>query len=533
MEIAIQSARIFTGDTARPWAEALCTKNGQLTAVGSNEEVGRICGRQTQVLELPGRLVIPGIVDAHLHFVSFGLSLQRVDLRNLPSIADCRQRVGEAVAHRKPGEWIIGRGWSEHLWKERREPTARDLDDISPQHPVMLIRHCGHTVWVNYLAMKQTGITKATPDAPGARIERDPDTGKPTGLLREYRKIIEKEIPPPTLEERKGAALLAQAEALRFGITGVHSCETLREWEALAALEEEGQLRVRVHHLLPPEELEEARSRGIALGHGSERLWFGQVKLFADGSLGSGTALLHEPYTDNPTNRGIATLTPREIQERIEMAYRFGGDVGVHAIGDLAVTNVLEAIRSARERLPGPRRDRIEHVQLFHPVDLPLFRDLAVVASVQPVHLLTDRPVAEKRWGAARCRYAYAWKSLLQAGIRLQFGSDAPVESINPLLSFHAALTRQSPSGEPQGGWFPGERLSLEEVIHGFTQVPAWVSRKEGQLGTLTPGKKADLVVFAQDLFHMPPHRLSSVAVEMTMVNGEVLYQSGSRSPAP
>lgn len=528
METAILSTRIFTGDAARPWAQALCSKEDRVIAVGTNDEVKAVCGRGARVLELPGRLITPGIVDAHLHFVNFGLYLQRLDLRDLPSIEDCTERVKQAVAARKPGEWIIGRAWNEHVWKEQREPAARDLDDIAREHPVMLIRHCGHTVWLNSLAMKLAHIEKGTPDAPGARIERDPRTGEPTGLLREYRKIIEKQIPPPTLEERKQAALRAQQEALRFGVTGVHSCETLREWEALAALDAEGKLRVRVHHLLPPDQLEAARSRGIELGKGTEWLWFGQVKLYADGSLGSGTALLHEPYTDNPSQRGLATLTPKELQERVELAYRSGGDVGVHAIGDQAVTNVLHAIGAARKKYPGLRRDRIEHVQLMHPDDFAVFRDLGVVASVQPVHLLTDMPVAEKKWGMDRCRYSYAWKSMRKAGIRLQFGSDAPVEAINPLLSFHAAVTRQSLSGEPKDGWFPGERLTLEEVIHAFTQMPAWVSRKENHLGSLVPGKKADLVVFCRDLFQTAPGMLASVKVEMTMVNGEVLYHKES-----
>ncbi len=528
METAILSTRIFTGDAARPWAEALCVKENRVLAVGTNDDVRAACGRGAQVFRLPGRLVTPGIVDAHLHFVNFGLYLQRLDLRDLPSIEDCRTPVRQAVATRKPGEWIIGRAWNEHVWKEHREPTARDLDDISPHHPVMLIRACGHTVWLNSLAMKVARIEKGTPDAPGARIERDSRTGEPTGLLREYRKIIEKEIPPPTLDERKEAALWAQHEALRFGVTGVHSCETLREWEALAALEADGKLRVRVHHLLPPEELAPARSRGIELGKGSERLWFGQVKLFADGSLGSGTALLHEPYTDNPSERGLATLTQKELQERIELAYQYGGDVGVHAIGDLAVTNVLKAVEAARRKDPAPHRDRIEHVHLMHPDDFAVFCDLGVVASVQPVHLLTDMPVAEKKWGMDRCRYSYAWKSMLRAGIRLQFGSDAPVEAINPLVSIHAAVTRQSLSGAPKDGWFSGERLGLEEVIRAFTQVPAWVSRKENQLGSLMPGKKADLTVFSQDLFQTPPNHLASVDVEMTMVNGEVLYRKES-----
>jgi len=529
VETAILSTRVFTGNPVKPWAEALATRDDQVLTMGSNAEVKSACGRGARVFEFPGCLVMPGIVDAHLHFVNFGLSLRRVDLRNLPSIEDCRQRVAEAVSATRPGEWIIGRGWSEHIWKERRTPTARDLDDIAPEHPVMLIRHCGHTVWLNSLAMAKARVTRETVDAPGARIERDPKSGEPTGLLHEYRKIIEKEIPPPTLEARKEAALRAQREALRFGVTGVHSCETLQEWEALAALESEGKLKLRVHHLLPPEEVERARLQGIELQKGSERLWFGHVKFYADGTLGSGTALLHEPYTDNPAQRGLAVLTPKELQERVEFAYRNGGDVGVHAIGDLAVTNVLKAIEAARRRFNGSRRDRIEHVQLFHPEDLPLFRDLGVVASVQPVHLLTDRPVAEKRWGLPRCRYAYAWKSLLRAGVRLQFGSDAPVELINPLLSFHAALLRQSLAGEPKGGWFPGERLTLDEVIHAFTAVPTWVSRKEDDLGSLAPGKKADLVMFGQDLFQVAPDELASVDVEMTMINGEVLYQKEER----
>ncbi len=526
MEIALCSTRIRTGDPSRPWAEALLVRDDRVVAVGSNDEIRAVRTGTAQVFELPGRLVMPGLVDAHLHFVGLGLSLQRLDLRNLPSIQGCRQRVREAVAKRTPGEWIIGRGWSEQLWREGREPAARDLDDIAPHHPIMLVRHCGHTVWVNSLALAKAHITRDTADAPGTRIERDPRTREPTGLLREYRKILEEVIPPPSLAERKRAALLAQVEALRHGITGVHSCETLQEWEALVELEAEKKLKLRVHHLLPPEEVEAARSRGIALGTGSERLWFGQVKFFADGSLGSGTALLHEPYTDDPSHAGIACLSQEELRERVELAYRNGGDVGVHAIGDLAVTHVLNAIAAARVRFPGPRRDRIEHVQLVHPDDLPRFRDLGVVASVQPVHLLTDRPVAEKRWGLNRCRYAYAWRSLRRSGIPLQFGSDAPVEPINPLLSVHAALTRQDLSGEPREGWFPNERLDLEDIIRAFTWVPAWVSRKENDLGTLGPGRKADLVVFAEDLFQRPPGQVFSVPVEMTMVDGEVLFDA-------
>ena len=524
METAILSGRVFTGDPARPWAEAVSVEDGRIAVVGSNGEVKAACSRGAQYLELPGRLIVPGIVDAHLHFIGFGLYLERVDLRDLTSIAECRERVKGAVARTKPGTWIIGRGWSEHIWTDRREPCASDLDDISADHPVMLIRCCGHTVWINSMAMKLAGITKETVDAPGARIERDA-TGRPIGLCREYRKILEKIIPPPNLEERKAAALRAQAEALRHGVTGVHTCETLAEWDALAALEAEGKLKIRIHHTLPPEEVERAKAMGIELGKGSERLWFGQVKLFADGTLGSGTALLHAPYTDNPNTKGLECLTVAQLQERMELAYRHGGDVAVHAIGDLAVSNVLQAIRAARRVVKGKRRDRIEHVQLVQPDDLEVFKALDVVASVQPVHLLTDMPVAEKKWGMGRCRYAYAWKSMLTRGVRVQFGSDAPVEHINPLLSFFAAVSRRSPKGEPKDGWFPAERLTLEETIQAFTQVPAWASRKEKDLGCLSPGKTADLTVYADDLFAMAPERFASAQVEMTMVGGEIVYR--------
>jgi predicted amidohydrolase YtcJ len=524
MDIAILNSRIYTGEAAQPWAEALYVQDGRVAAVGSSAEIKARCGSGTQIFDLPGRLVTPGIVDAHLHFVSFGFYLERVDLRDLPSIAACRERVRAAVAQKQPGEWILGRGWNEHIWTDRREPCAKDLDDLAPNHPVMLTRCCGHSVWLNSLAMKMAGITREAVDAPGARIERD-GQGNPVGLCREYRKLIEKMIAPPTLEQRKAAGLRAQTEALRYGVTGVHSCETLLEWDALAALEAEGKLKVRIHHTLPPDQVETAKARGIELTKGSDRLWFGQVKLYADGSLGSSTALMHAPYSDNPSTTGLVVLTVPQMQERIELAYRHGGDVAVHAIGDLATTNVLDAIQGARRKHPGPWRDRIEHVQVLHPGDDARFRAMGVVASCQPVHLHTDMRVAEQKWGPERCRRGYLWKTMLREGIRIQFGSDAPVEHINPLLSFHAAMARQTPAGEPKGGWYPAEKLSLKETLHAFTAVPAWVSRKEAQLGTLAVGKRADLAVFAEDLSRLAPEQLLSAKVEMTMVDGEVLYR--------
>jgi predicted amidohydrolase YtcJ len=525
MNLAIFSARIFTGNAKQPWAEALGIRGNRITLVGTNGQVKKACRRGTHILELKGRLVTPGFVDGHTHFVNFGLTLQRIDLRNLPSLSACRKRIRESVAGFRPGEWIIGRAWNEHFWEEQREPTRFDLDDLTPHNPAMMIRACGHSVWVNSAALAAAGITRDTADPPGSRIERDPESGEPTGVLKEMRRHMEKFIPPSTLETRKKAALAGQQEALRFGVTGVHSCETLREWEALSALEKEGTLKIRVHHMMPYEGMEEGRSRSIKPWGGGERLWCGQVKLFADGSLGSGTALLHAPYTDNPPDRGLAVLTPQALSKRVREAYREGYSVAIHAIGDKALSNSLKAVESARKAFPGAWRDRIEHVQLFRSSDLSLFGRLRVVASVQPVHLSTDWPTAEKKWGLSRCRNGYAWKSLLQAKIPLNFGSDAPVEPINPLLSLQAAVTRQDGHGKPTGGWFPEEKITLEECIKAFTALPARCSRKERYLGAITPGRWADLTVFCEDLFRVPPDQWPSVEVEMTIVNGEIVYR--------
>jgi predicted amidohydrolase YtcJ len=526
MDFAIFSTRIYTGNAAQPWAEALKVTGERITHVGTNTEIKKACGKNTALLDLPGRLVTPGLVDAHCHFFSLGRSFQMVDLRKASSLTEVRERIQKAADARSPAEWIIGRGWNHHQWRERREPTRKDLDDIIPDNPAMMVRVCGHSIWVNTAALHRAGVTRETPNPPGGQIDKDPASGEPTGLLREARDIIETHIPSPTLDERKQVILAAQEDALRCGLTGVHTCESLKEWEAFAALEAEGSLKVRVYHLLPPEDLEEATGRGITAGFGSERLWFKHVKLFADGSLGSGTALMHAPYSDDPNECGIACLEKDVLVEKVKMAYSIGCDVAIHAIGDLAVTNALESIASARKKYPADHRDRVEHVQVYRPGDIPLFHNLGVVASVQPVFIPTDWAPADKRWGPERCRYAYAWKSLLQAGLRVQFGSDAPVEPIDPRYGIHAAVTRQTVFGEPPGGWFPAQKLSLEDSFAGFTAVAAWSTRRENELGFIAPGKWADLTIFNQDLFSLPPDNWLDVKTEMTVVHGEVVYEA-------
>ena len=388
----------------------------------------------------------------------------------------------------------------------------------------MMVRACGHIVVVNSRALALAGVTRDTPDPEAGRIERD-SSGEPTGLLRNARKIFERVIPEPTLEDLKQDALAAQEAALKAGLTGVHSIELLPQWDALAALEEEGKLRMRIHHLLRPEDLKEAAARGMKPGAGSDRLWFGMIKLFADGSLGAGTALLHEPYQDDPGNRGLAYTEPEELRAKVEQAYAYGCDVAIHAIGDRAATNALDALALGRKTHPGPWRDRVEHVQLCRAEDRAKFKEMDVTASIQPVFVPTDWATAEAKWGPERCTESgYAWKSLVDMGIRVQFGSDAPVEPIDPILGLKAAVTR-SCGPDSAECWLPEQRLSLAESIVGFTRNAAWTSRKEDRLGSLAPGKYADLTVFSRDLFQVEPQEWPGVEAEMTIINGQIEYR--------
>ena len=527
MDIAILSSKIFTGDPKIPWAEAVGIKDGRIAGVGSDQEIKRLCSGHTKILNLPERLVVPGLVDGHAHFCSFGQTLHLANLKNLSSLAQCREKIRTAVSTYPPGEWIVGRGWDDRQWEENRQPTRGDLDDLAPANPLMLFRADGHTVWVNSLALEKAGVTKDSPDPPGGKIERDSTTGEPTGILREAIGVLRKFMPRSSREDLKSAALAAQQEALKSGLTGIHSSEMLPQFEALADLEKEGKLKIRIYHLLRPQDIDILSDRALKPGDGSPRLWIGHMKLFADGSLGSGTALLHEPYRDDPSNSGLSTLPVESLRDQIRRIYAWGGAAAIHAIGDRAVTNCLAAIAEARKMEgigPGRKRDRLEHVQLHRSSDLPLFRDLEVTASVQPVFTATDWQQAEEKWGHSRSRRAYAWKTFRKAGIPVQFGSDAPFDHINPILGLQAAVTRQTPKGEPPGGWFPEERLSLEESIEGFTRIPAWTSGRENDLGSISIGKRADITVFEKNLFEVAPENWPSIGVEMTMIDGEIVY---------
>lgn len=518
MKRALVKTRIYTGIPSAPFAEALLMEDGIITKVGTTQEILSGVTPDTQITSLSGHLVVPGLVDAHSHLVGFGLNLTRVNLAGLPSLAECRKAIAEAVEKAEPGTWVLGRGWNHHFWEEQREPTKEDLDDISPHHPLIMTRACGHLIWVNSKALEVAGVTCDTETPEGGQIDRD-ESGHPTGIVRECLEVIRAHVPEVTKEERKAAILKAQEKSLALGITGMHSCETLDDFLALKELEEEGELKLRICHLLPPEELIKADAMGITAGSGSEKLWHTHEKLFLDGSLGAETAWMLEPY-EGSGDAGLACMNKTDLHAAISLAYETGRSVAIHAIGDRAVKEALDAFEACRKTHPGPWRDRIEHVQRITPDDIIRMKEMNVTASVQPGFLPTDWRTAEAKWGEERCQTAYAWKTLLDAGIPMQFGSDVPVEPNDPLIGIRSAMTREDAKGAPAGGWFPKEKLTFWEAIDGYTRVAAWTAGVEDQFGAIAPGMKADLTIFDRD-FSDPDTHVQEARVARTIIDGQ------------
>ncbi len=519
MKRAIISSRIYTGVKEAPFAEALFMEDGRITAVGTTQEIMARVTPHTQITSLSHHLVTPGLVDAHSHITGYGLTLTRINLVGLPSLKACRRVIAEAVKNAAPGSWILGRGWNHHFWDEKREPTKADLDDITPDHPVVMTRACGHMIWVNDKALAVAGVTRNTSTPSGGQIDRD-DAGHATGILRECLEVIRDHIPPITAAERKEAILKAQSRTLARGLTGIHSCETLEDYLALAELEKEGKLKLRVCHLLPPEDLDKADALGIVPGAGSDHLWHTHVKLFMDGSLGAETAWMFDAYEGTQENCGLACMTKDTFYGHIKKAYETGRSVAVHAIGDRAVSASLDGFSELRQGFPGMRRDRIEHLQRVIPTDLERFASLDVTASVQPGFLPTDWKTAEAKWGIDRCHAAYAWRRIMERGIRMQFGSDVPVESNDPMIGIRAAMFRTDIEENPCGGWFPDQALTFWEAIDGYTKTAAWTAGVEAMSGSIEVGKWADFTVFDND-FSDPETAILHARVVKTIVGGE------------
>lgn len=523
------NGRIETLDPVQPRVEALAVVGGRIIARGAARELTAAFPRFRRV-DLADRTILPGFIDGHIHLPGYGLSLRRVDLGQTRSVREAVEAMAAAARGIPPGEWLRGRGWDKNVWAEDRFPTRHDLDPAASSHPVILSSKDGHLLWVNSAALRGAGIDRHTPDPPGGEITRDA-RGEPTGLLKETAKdLIFRAVPPVESEVLEAAILEAQRDVHRLGLTGVHTFSGTDPYDGAATmagfqrLRDRGALRLRVWMTIPEGALEPAARLGLRTGLGDEWLQIGPVKIFADGTLGSQTAAMIEPFEGQPDNTGIAIHSREELIDLVGRAVGAGFWCAVHAIGDRANRWVLDAYEAHRDasRALGARH-RIEHVQRIHPDDLPRLAALGVTASMQPIHATSDRDIAERYWGA-RSRTAYAWRSLRQSGTVLAFGSDAPVETPDVFEGLYAAVTRKRASEPAAPSWYPAEALDLEDAVRAYTTGAAYAAGREAVQGRLVEGAFADFIALDRDLWTAPAEALLETKILLTVVGGEVVY---------
>jgi predicted amidohydrolase YtcJ len=519
---------VYTFDPAVPRAQAVAIRGNRIAALGKGDDLRGRVDEDWEIVDLGGRVVLPGFTDCHLHLLRYALGLVDLGLGERPTKRELLAAVAERVGKMKPGEWLRGLGWTDAEWGPGERPNREDLDTAAPENPVDLAKKDGHTYWVNSLALRLAGIDAQTPDPAGGRIDKDEGTGEPTGLLRETAiDFFHERVPAPARELRQQVLRRAISNLQQLGLTGVHDCgldgpECLSDFQELLS---GGELGMRILWMIPADRLPEALSLGLRSGFGNDYVRVGPVKLFADGSLGSQSAEMLAPLEGPGENRGIAVTAQRELEDLIRCATEGGIACAVHAIGDRANQRVLDAFaRQGKVAQTSRLRQRIEHAQLLHPTDIPRFKQLGVTASMQPIHAVSDMFLADRHWGE-RARWSYAWKSLLEAGAALAFGSDAPVESPDPLLGIHAAVTRQRASGEPEGGWYPEQRLTVADAVQAYTLGAAYSSGEEHDRGSISVGKLADLVVLSRDIFQVPPAEILETRVLATVFDGQFVYR--------
>jgi predicted amidohydrolase YtcJ len=521
----LHNARIYTLDKTRPLASVLVIDHGQIAAVGGSELLGQFEGGEKQ--DLRGRVILPGLIDAHLHLHYYAMSLQKIDCE-VGSLEACLQRVHDRALKTARGEWIQGHGWNQNLWGGW--PTASDLDRVAPDHPAYLTAKSLHAAWVNSAALKRAGITADTPDPKDGKIQRDAK-GAPTGILLEGAVLLAAQIVPEADVAGLADAIdKAQPTLWGFGLTGVHDFDRRESFMALQSLHAEGRLKLRVTKSIPVELLDQASDLGLRSGFGDDWLRIGSVKAFMDGALGPRTAAMFQPYAGEPENKGILNLDGEQIYEIGRRAADAGLGMAVHAIGDRANHELLDAYEHLRayetEKGLPHLRHRIEHVQLLHPDDAGRLAGLNIIASMQPIHATSDMLMADRFWGD-RTAFAYAAKTQLDKGAHVAFGSDAPVESPNPFLGIHAAVTRRRADGSPSAeGWHPEQRLTVQQAIEGFTAGAAYAAHAEARQGRLAPGTLADLIVLETDPFTCEPEQLGALRSSATMVGGEWVLQT-------
>jgi predicted amidohydrolase YtcJ len=522
----LHNAHIYTQNPAQPTASALVIDRERILAVGDTDDLfAQYPDAEKQ--DMHRRVIVPGLTDAHLHLKHYSLALQKIDCE-VDTKEECLRRVAERAKKTKPTEWILGHGWNQNVWGNW--PTASELDAIAPNNPLYLTAKSLHAAWANTKAMQMANITAQTPDPHNGQIQRD-TKGNITGVLLETAmELVGNVIPEPSIAEIMAAIEKAQPILWKLGLTGVHDFDRRDSFMALQELHAQHRLKLRVLKNIPVELLNEAHALGLRGGFGDEMLRIGNVKVFMDGALGPQTAAMFQPYIGEGENRGILNMDGEELFEHGRKAAQVGLGLTVHAIGDHAnheVLNAYEQLRNYEKENHLPHmRHRIEHVQVIHPDDATRLAQLKVIASMQPIHATSDMLMADKYWGE-RSRLAYAMKSQLDFGAPLALGSDAPVESPNPFWGLHAAVTRRRADGSPSAeGWYPEQKLSMPQAFAGYTLGAAYAAYMEDRLGRLAPNFLADLIVLEKDPFTCNPNDLLELESSATMIGGEWVYMS-------
>jgi predicted amidohydrolase YtcJ len=516
------------------YAEAMAVSDGKIIAVGEEKSVLKYKGRRTQIVDLHGQFVLPGFNDAHVHLASGGFEKLNVELVGARSLREMQERIAARVKNAVDGEWIIGRGWDHTKWEIERLPSRQDVDAVTEGHPAIFTRVDGHIAVANTAALAAAGINRTTPDPSGGKIDRDP-AGESTGILREgARDAVDNVIPPRSAAQRRKAIELALAETARWGLTSVHDNSGWKDFLVYEDLEREGKLTLRITEWLAFDDslevLEKEREHHPA---SDPMLHTGMLKGFMDGSLGSRTAALLEPYSDDPPNFGLPQFDPVTLNHMATERLTAGFQIGFHAIGDRGVQLALdafeEAMRNVRERNPQKNlsdvRLRIEHAQVTTPEQIERFAKLGVIASMQPNHLLTDMNWAVERIGPGRAESSYAWRAFLDGGARLAFGTDYPVEPISPFRGLYAAVTRKNEAGTKE--YFPAQKVTIEEAIAAYTSGAAYAEFAEKSKGELLPGEWADFAVLDRDITQVPPVEILGTRVLRTVVAGKTIFEGG------
>ena len=508
-------------------ADSIAVSRGTIIDIGPKSKLLGLKRHGFTIVDMKKKAVLPGFIDSHVHLLETGYNLLSLDLSGLDSLAEVLARI-ERYAKRVPiGNWVTGRGWDRNLWGEEF-PNKSMLDRVCPDQPALFFSKDGHAAWVNSMALQQTGVGEFTPEPEGGSIRRARD-GSPTGILFDNAiDLVRHSIPAPTREFDMKALEKAVAKFVKLGITGVADCDIIADRLGLfLEAAQRGKLKHRVLMMLAPEDVDSAAELSLRTGYGNDYVTIGPVKLYMDGSLGSQTAWMHSPYEGRPDYSGISTLTHDQLEMYFEKTHMHRMSLAVHAIGDRANTELLDFFgrKQAVSRKLGLRH-RIEHAQLLRKGDIPKFKKYDVAASMQPIHIIADRDVADRHWGP-RSKLAYAFNSLLASGSRLGFGSDSPVEDPNPLAGIYAAVARKKP-GDPRPPWYPEQAIEPKQAVECYTRGSASICWWEGKAGELAAGAWADFVILSDDIFKIALEKIPQAKVLATIVGGEIVYIDSS-----